>query len=112
MPLYERLKAALPEFGEVAAFSGSAWPISVWAAGQDPVARPLRFEFVTGNYFSTFGIRSFAGRLIAPSDEPAAATPAAVLSYYARQSIYARCNGRQCTIGQLGLISLARCSCP
>jgi hypothetical protein len=37
------------------------------------MAKSLRGEFVTGNYFSTFGIRAFAGRTITPSDDQASA---------------------------------------
>jgi predicted permease len=43
---------------------------------------------VTGNYFSTFGIRAFAGRAIAPSDDQASAPPVAMLSYRAWQQQY------------------------
>jgi predicted permease len=87
-PLFERLKAATPEFEQVAAFQASAVRFSVRRATVDRVARPLRGEFVTGNYFSTFGIRSFAGRLFSPADDQAAATPVAVLSYRAWQGTY------------------------
>jgi hypothetical protein len=63
-PLFEKLKAALPEFEQVAAFQAGGWRLSVRRATVDPSPRPLRSEFVTGNYFSTFGIRSFGGRMI------------------------------------------------
>jgi predicted permease len=52
------------------------------------MAKPLRGEFVTGNYFSTFGIRAFAGRTITPSDDQASAPPVAMLSYRAWQQQY------------------------
>jgi len=57
-------------------------------AGIDRLAQPLRSEFVTGNYFSTFGIRPFAGRLFSPSDDVPSAIPVAVLSYRAWQATY------------------------
>ena len=87
-PLYERLKAAAPEFEQVAAFQASPVRFSVRRATVDRVARPLRGEYVTGSYFSTFGIRSFAGRLFSATDDQAAATPVAVLSYRAWQDTY------------------------
>src|SRR4051812_13745125 len=87
-PLYQRLQAAAPEFEQVAAFQASPVRFSVRRAGVDRVAKPLRGEYVTGNYFSTFGIRSFAGRLFSPADDGAAATPVAVLSYRAWQGTY------------------------
>src|SRR5271165_528898 len=52
-PLFEKLKAALPEFDQVAAFQAGGWRMSVRRAAIDRLSRPLRSEFVTGNYFST-----------------------------------------------------------
>jgi predicted permease len=87
-PLFERIKAAVPEFQEVAAFQAGPWRYSVRREPSDKLPRALRSEFVTGNYFSTFGIRPFAGRLLAESDDRAAAPPVAVLSYRAWQTEY------------------------
>src|SRR5512146_2927567 len=61
-PLYERLKAETPEFEQVTAFQAGGARVSVRREGVDPAARPLRSEYVTGNYFSTLGIGSFGGR--------------------------------------------------
>jgi len=87
-PLYERLKSAAPEFEQLAAFQSSPWTFSVRGVSGDRVAKPLRGEYVTGNYFSTFGIHSFAGRLFSRSDDRAAAAPVAVLSYRAWRGMY------------------------
>ena len=54
-PLYERLKAASPEFEEVTAFQAGGARVSVRRQGVDTAARPLRSEYVTGSYFSTLG---------------------------------------------------------
>jgi predicted permease len=54
----------------------------------DRDAKPLRGEFVTGNYFSTFGISAFAGRAFTAADDQPSASPAAVLSYRAWQQQY------------------------
>src|SRR5208282_3084308 len=48
-PLYERLKAETPEFEELAAFQGGGALQSVRREGE-LAARPVRSEFVTGNY--------------------------------------------------------------
>ncbi len=80
-PLYERLKSAAPEFEQLAAFQASPWRFSVRRETVERIPRPLSSEFASGNYFSTFGIRSFAGRLFTSADDRAAATPVAVLSY-------------------------------
>src|SRR5271170_3647587 len=87
-PLFLRLQAAAPEFEQLAAFQASGARFSVRRGQRDTMAKPLRGEFVTGNYFSTFGIRAFAGRTIAPSDDQASAPPVAMLSYRAWQQQY------------------------
>src|SRR5271156_693615 len=87
-PLFLRLQAAAPEFDQVAAFQAAGVQFSVRRGQRDALAKPLRGEFVTGNYFSTFGIRAFAGRSIAPTDDRASAPPVAMLSYRAWQQQY------------------------
>jgi predicted permease len=87
-PLYERLKAETPEFEEVAAFQAGGGRVSVRRQGADIAARPLRSEYVTGNYFSTLGVRAFAGRLFTPEDDKPASPPVAVLSHRAWETIY------------------------
>jgi predicted permease len=87
-PLYLRLQAEAPEFEQMAAFQASGVQFSVRRGQSDNTAKPLRGEFISGNYFNTFGIRAFAGRTIAPSDDQASAPPVAVLSYRAWQQEY------------------------
>jgi predicted permease len=80
-PLFERLRAAAPEFQEITAFQASSASFSVLRPNIDRAARPFRGELVTGNYFSVFGIRPYAGRLLTKADDAASAPPAAVISY-------------------------------
>ena len=80
-PLFERLRASASEFEEVTAFQAAPMRYSVLRPNIDRLAKPLRTEFVTGNYFSVFGIRPFAGRLFSKSDDRASAPPVTVLSY-------------------------------
>lgn len=87
-PLLERLKAAAPQFEQVTAFQANPWQFSVRRAAKEHVARPIRGEFVTGNYFSTFGVGSFAGRVLSVSDDQPSAPPVAVLSYRAWKGTY------------------------
>jgi len=87
-PLYERLTLETPEFEEVAAFQAGLSQFSVRREAVDRVPKSSRGEFVTGNYFSTLGIRPFAGRLLFPSDDQPAAPPVAVLSYHVWQDTY------------------------
>src|SRR3954451_740451 len=50
-PLFERLRASAPEFDEVTAFQAGAMRYSVLRPNIDRVPKPVRGEFVTGNYF-------------------------------------------------------------
>src|SRR6516225_9439155 len=81
-PLYERLRAAAPEFEDLAAFQAAGGNrLAVRREGVEASARPLRSEYVTGNYFHTFGITAFGGRVLAPDDDRASAAPVAVISH-------------------------------
>jgi predicted permease len=86
--LSERLKANAPEFEQVATFQAGGWTYGVRRAAVDKTTKALHGEYVSGNYFSTLGIRSFAGRLISDTDDRAAATPVAVVSYRAWRGSY------------------------
>ena len=88
-PLYERLKSQTPEFEETAAFRAGEVHMSVRREGSESLAHPLAAEYVTGSYFSTLGIRAFAGRAITPQDDTEGSTPVAVLSHRAWQMLYA-----------------------
>jgi predicted permease len=86
--LYERLKAESPEFEEVMAFQAGRGGLSVRREGVESAARPLRSEYVTGNYFSTLGVRAFGGRVFSTDDDRPSAPPVAVLSHRAWQGTY------------------------
>jgi predicted permease len=87
-PLYERLKAETPEFDQVAAFQAGGARLSVRREGVEKAARPLRSEYVTGNYFLTLGVGAFGGRVLVESDDRPAAPPVAVMSHHAWQAAY------------------------
>ena len=55
--LYQRFKDAAPEFEQLAAFQAGGAQFSVRRAGTNQQAKPLRSEFVSGNYFAPFGIQ-------------------------------------------------------
>jgi predicted permease len=101
-PLYLRLKTEAPEFEQMAAFQAAGAQFSVRRGEHDNIAKPLRGEFVSGNYFSTFGIQAFAGRAITPSDDQASAPPVAVLSYRAWQQQY---NSDPAVVGSTFIVS-------
>src|ERR1017187_7066902 len=87
-PLFERLKAEAPEFDEVAAFQAGGNRLSVRRAGRGQAAKPLRSEYVTGNYFSTLGVKALGGRVLSPDDEKSSAPPVVVLSHRTWQTEY------------------------
>jgi predicted permease len=87
-PFYQRMKENAPEFSELAAFQAGGWQVSTRRSETDRVAKPLREEFVSGNYFSTFGVGAFAGRTIQPADDQESAAPVAMLSYRTWQQQY------------------------
>jgi predicted permease len=87
-PLYQRLKAEAPEFDQVAAFQAGGARLSVRREGVEKAARPLRSEYVTGNYFLTLGVGAFGGRMFVDGDDTASATPVAVMSHHAWQTTY------------------------
>ena len=87
-PLYERLKAELPEFEELTAFQAGGARLSVRRQDVDTTSRPVRAEFVTGNYFSTLGVGAFGGRVFNASDDLPASAPAVVMSHHVWQGTY------------------------
>ena len=88
---YEQLKKNAPEFEELAAMqAGFGYrPIIARCEGSQTVARSVMGEFVSGNYFSTFGLQPQAGRLLLDADDVKGAPFTAVMSYEAWQNNYA-----------------------
>src|SRR5581483_3887175 len=87
-PLYERLRAAAPEFEHVSAFQAGGGRFSVRRQGKNEAAKPLAAEYVTGNFFSTLGVRPYGGRLLTPDDDKPSAPPVMVMSHQAWQAEY------------------------
>ena len=86
--LYNYIVANTPQFEEIAAFEANELSFGVRRAGSETPAETLPGEFVSGNYFATFGLRAFAGRLLTPQDDNTGATPVVVMSYRAWQQKY------------------------
>jgi macrolide transport system ATP-binding/permease protein len=80
---YEYLKKNAPEFEELAAMqAGFGYrPITVRRDGTPAGARSVVGEFVSGNYFQTFGLQPHTGRLLTDSDDTKGAPMTAVMSY-------------------------------
>ena len=86
--LFERLRKETPEFEEVAAFQAGRGMLGVRRQGAESIARPLRSEYVSGNYFSVLGVRAFGGRVITPEDDTPASAQVVVLSHRVWQTKY------------------------
>ncbi len=91
LDVYERMKKSAPEFEELAAIqAGFGYrPITVRRDGADTLARSAMGEYVSGNYFRTFGLRPDKGRLFTDGDDVKGAPKTAVLSYETWQREYA-----------------------
>jgi predicted permease len=87
-PLSERLKGEAPEFEQVTAFQAGMGRLSVRRERVESFPRPLRTEYVDGNYFSTLGIGAFGGRVFTTEDDKPASAPVVVLSHHAWQATY------------------------
>jgi predicted permease len=87
--LYRQIKSQTPEFDDLAAMRAGIWNIGVRRAGDNGPAIPMHDEYVSGNYFSLFGVRPALGRLLTTSDDQTNAAPAAVMSYRAWQNHFA-----------------------
>src|SRR3954453_3616816 len=84
--LYKYFEATTPEFEQLAAMQAGGNRITV-RRGSEP-ARSEYAEYVSGNYFFTFGVGPFAGRVFAKTDDNADAPPVAVMSFSTWQSDY------------------------
>jgi macrolide transport system ATP-binding/permease protein len=82
-PLYLYLHDQTPAFGEMAAFQAGPARVGVRRDGVAAPSQPFVDQFVSGNYFSMFGIHPFAGRLLTAADDRRGAAPVAVISYRA-----------------------------
>jgi predicted permease len=84
--LYRNFQELSPEFEQLAAFQSGHSMMNV-RIGSSP-AKAEASEYVSGNYFSTFGVGAYAGRMLASSDDVPGSTPVAVMSYDAWQAAH------------------------
>src|SRR5215471_11887204 len=89
--VYEHIKKNAPEFEELAAMqAGFTYrPVIVRRNGSSENARSVMGEFVSGNYFRTFGLNPAAGRLLSDADDVKGAPFTAVMSYETWKNDYA-----------------------
>src|SRR5579864_500780 len=66
---YKTFRDGTPGFVELAAFQSGSYLLGVRRIGSNQPARSMRSEFVSGNYFSMFGISAYAGRVFTQADD-------------------------------------------
>lgn len=78
---YKQFRDHTQGFAELAAFQSGRNLIGVRQSGVSRPSESFRSEFVSGNYFSTFGISPYAGRLLSMQDDNKGAAAVAIMSY-------------------------------
>ena len=81
---YEQFRKNTPEFEELAAMESGfnfSNPMTARRDGAGSVPYSSVGEFVSGNYFSTFGLQAQAGRLLSEADDVKGAPVVGVMSY-------------------------------
>ena len=78
---YKNFRAQTPEFVDLAALQAGNAPLGVRRAGSRAPADTRNGEYVSGNFFRTFGVQPWIGRLMTDADDVEGAPPVAVMSY-------------------------------
>ena len=87
---YQRFRADTAAFEQLAAFqvgTGNGY-VAVRRAGSREAVQSRLGEFVSGNFFQTFGISAWRGRLFTDADDVRGALPVAVISFHTWQEKY------------------------
>ncbi len=85
---WHQLQKGAPEFEELAAMQSGIGQIIARRDKTEESARSVSGEFVSGNYFRTFGLQPQIGRLFTDADNVEGAPFVAVMSYDAWQNNY------------------------
>jgi putative ABC transport system permease protein len=79
---YKMFRDHTPEFTDLAALQAGNAPLGVRRAGSQAQADTRNGEYVSGNFFRTFGVQPWIGRLLTDADDQEGAPPVAVMSYH------------------------------
>ncbi len=85
---YKSFREHTPEFTDLAALQAGNAPLGVRRAGSQGQADTRNGEYVSGNFFKTFGVQPWIGRLMTDADDQEGAPPVAVMSYHIWQQKY------------------------
>ena len=85
---YKDFRDRTQGFREMAAFQTGRSLIGVRRNADNRPAESYLSEYVSGNYFSMFGVQAYAGRIFSPADDRKEADPVAIMSYRTWQLKY------------------------
>jgi predicted permease len=86
--LYRYFRDHTHGFEEMAGFQADGTFLGVRRARSANAAESYFGKFISGNYFSMFGVSAYAGRRLTPADDRPSAPPAAIMSYRVWQQKY------------------------
>ncbi|HEY3938188.1 MAG TPA: ABC transporter permease [Bryobacteraceae bacterium] len=86
---YQNFRAHTPEFADLAALQAGNAPLGVRRAGSQAPMDTRNGQYVSGNFFRTFGVHPWIGRLMTDADDQKGAPPVAVMSFHVWQDKYA-----------------------
>src|SRR5581483_8486028 len=78
---YKHFRKQTPEFSDLAALQAGNAPLGIRKAGSAAMADTRNGQYVSGNFFRTFGVQPWIGRLMTDEDDVEGAPPVAVMSY-------------------------------
>jgi len=79
---YKNFRAHTPEFSDLAALQAGNAPLGVRRQGSQAQVDTRNGEYVSGNFFKTFGIQPWIGRMMTDEDDKEGAPSVAVMSYH------------------------------
>ena len=85
---YKTFRDGTQGFTELAAFQAGRGLMGVRRNASNQPAESMRTQFVSGNYFSMFGLSAYAGRMFTSADDRQGAEPVVVMSYATWQQKY------------------------
>jgi putative ABC transport system permease protein len=78
---YTNFRTRTPEFEDLAALQAGNAPLGVRRAGSQAQVDTRNGEYVSGNFFRTFGVQPWIGRLLTDQDDQEGSPPVAVMSF-------------------------------
>jgi len=87
---YKQFRDQATGFAELAAMQAGQNMIGVRRNGSNKPSEPYQSEYVSGNYFSTFGILPYFGRTLSPNDDRKGAPAVAMMSFRTWQEKFAK----------------------